>query len=77
MNERLTWQEIVERYPDKWVFLIDYELNSAKQIVSGVVYVACTECDISSFEKELSNKGIDFLERRTTEPIGGICYVTI
>lgn len=39
MAERLTWEEIQEKYPDQWVGLIDveYELNNQASIKSAVV----------------------------------------
>lgn len=39
MAERLTWEEIQEKYPDQWVGLVDveYELNNQASIKSAVV----------------------------------------
>lgn len=39
MNERLTWKEIKEKYPDKWVGLVDveYEPDNDATIKSAVV----------------------------------------
>lgn len=39
MAERMTWEEIQEKYPDQWVGLIDveYELNNQASIKSAVV----------------------------------------
>ena len=39
MNKRLTWKEIKEQYPDKWVGLIDvkYKNNDNITIESAVV----------------------------------------
>lgn len=39
MTERLTWEEIQEKYPDQWVGLIDveYEDNDGISVKSAVV----------------------------------------
>lgn len=37
MPERLTWEEIVERYPDEWVALEDVEDDEFVNIISAVV----------------------------------------
>ncbi len=39
MNERLTWQEIVKRFPDQWVRLEDVETepDNDSTIVSAIV----------------------------------------
>ena len=39
MKERLTWEEIGEKYPDQWVGLVDvkYENNDGITIESAVV----------------------------------------
>lgn len=39
MTERLTWEEIQEKYPDQWVGLInvEYEDNDGVSIKSAVV----------------------------------------
>lgn len=46
MEERLTWDEIVERYPDQWVGLTDIEWEDEANIRSAVVRYT----DISSSE---------------------------
>ena len=42
MGERMTWEEIQEKYPDKWVGLIqvEYEENNTASIKSAVVKYA-------------------------------------
>lgn len=41
MHERLTWEEIQERYPDQWVGLVEveYEPNNKASIRSAVIKV--------------------------------------
>lgn len=37
MSERLTWEEIQERYPDQWVGLVDITWKNDANIESAVV----------------------------------------
>ena len=36
-NERLTWDEIVEKYPDKWVGLSNVDWENVSNVRSAVV----------------------------------------
>jgi hypothetical protein len=35
-RERLSWQEMKERYPDQWLLIVDYETDDSDRLVSGV-----------------------------------------
>lgn len=37
MENRLTWKEIVDRFPDKWVGLVDVEWEDEANVKSAVV----------------------------------------
>ena len=37
MSERLTWEEIEKRYPDKWVGLSEVEWEDSSNVRSAVV----------------------------------------
>ena len=37
MSNRLTWKEIVERYPDQWVGLVDINWKNEANVESAVV----------------------------------------
>ena len=64
------WNDIVEKYPDRWVALSDCEMDGS-QVISGVVQFACTEEERFSVTDELTKQGISFRWRRTT-PINDI-----
>ena len=36
-RERLSWQEMKQRYPDQWLLIVDYETDDSDRLVSGVV----------------------------------------
>lgn len=66
MKERLTWEEMVQRYPNKWVFVENAELRGI-DIISGDLICACTDDEYSKKAVELIRAGIDFRHVRTTE----------
>ena len=76
MGERLTWQEIVEKYPDRWVALSDCEMDGS-QIISGVVQAVCIEEERYSITIKLAEQNISFRWRRTTflEGVNVLCEV--
>ena len=37
INKRLTWSEIIEKYPDTWVGLVDIEWEDESNIKSAIV----------------------------------------
>lgn len=36
-NERLTLEEMEQKYPDEWLFIIDCEISENTELLSGVV----------------------------------------
>ena len=37
-GERLTLYEMIEKYPDQWLFIVDPEINSeTSELISGIV----------------------------------------
>lgn len=36
-SERLTWEEIVARYPNEWVYILEPEMGEGVAILSGIV----------------------------------------
>jgi len=37
-GERLTLNEMIEKYPDQWLFIVDPEMNSeTSELISGIV----------------------------------------
>ncbi|MDE0012979.1 MAG: hypothetical protein OXU36_17670 [Candidatus Poribacteria bacterium] len=37
-EERLTLDEMIEKYPDQWLFIVDPEINSeTSELISGIV----------------------------------------
>ena len=42
-RERLSWQEMKKRYPDRWLLIVDYETDGADRLVSGFVAYHSTD----------------------------------
>ena len=38
-NERLTIQEIEQKYPDEWLLIVDCEISENTELLSGIVVV--------------------------------------
>lgn len=36
-RERLSWEEMKQRYPDQWLVIVDFETDNSNRLVSGVV----------------------------------------
>lgn len=45
-NVRLTINEMVQRYPDQWLFIIDCEHSKNTELISGVVAVHSPSRDV-------------------------------
>ncbi len=69
MLERLTWEEIVKKYPERWVVLDDVK-NDGATIISGVVVNVCSDEDIDSYFFDTVKSGKRYTKRRTSEMRG-------
>ena len=58
INERLTWQQIMEQYPDTWVGLTDIHWEDESNIESAVV--AYTDKSKNELLRMIVNNGIEF-----------------
>ncbi len=36
-KQKLSWQEMKEKFRDEWLLITDYEVNSSGHLISGVV----------------------------------------
>ncbi len=63
-NKRMTWQEMVDAYPDQWVVVKDAVMDGP-DILSGVLVTVKTDDDIGAYRVQNSRRGYEF--RRTTE----------
>ena len=69
MPERLTTEQIRERYPDQWVALtdIDYKPGSISNFYSAVVVCGMTDEEYPDKRVEFELAGKDYLYQRTAD----------
>ena len=63
-NRRMTWQEMVDAYPDQWVVVKDAEMDGP-DILSGILVTVKPDDDIGAYR--VANSGLGYEFRRTTE----------
>lgn len=65
-----TWNELVEKFPDKWIVVENAELTDAGFIESGKLIGVCDDKEIDEFVVSCyqNNKNISY--ERTTEGSG-------
>ena len=56
MHERMTWDEIVRKYPDQWVGLTDVERDGASVKTAVVKYADKTSDEL--YDMQLSGQGV-------------------
>lgn len=66
MGQKKSWKEIVKEYPDKWVALSDCSMEGIR-IIKAVVVAICSDQERLGTEKQLVEKNIRFVWRRTTD----------
>ena len=63
-DTKMTWDEMVQEYPEQWVAVKDAEMDGP-DIVSGILVAAKTDDDIIPFR--IAHFDDDLIYRRTTE----------
>lgn len=68
MPKRMTWDEMVKEYPDKWVVLTDvtYADNHRANIESALVLKALPDEEASDERLRTNRQGLHYIYRRTT-----------
>lgn len=65
IGQRLTWREIVMKYPDRWVAISDYVMTGA-ELQEGVLQAVCEDTDIGTELPRLKKLGKKIYWKRTT-----------
>lgn len=65
-----TWDELVEKFPDKWVVVENPKLDEAKFIESGKLIQVCNDLEIDDFVLKCYRDGKTIRYDRTTEKNG-------
>ena len=66
IGKRLSWDEIVQMFPNRWVGVSDYKFRGA-DLESGVLQAVCPDDKISEYALPLYKKGLKIYWDRTTE----------
>lgn len=71
----MKWSDIVKLFPDRWIYLTDYELDSKRNIIGGILKVVCRESEFTMVEDILTDKSKKGYLHRTTEIPGNVLWV--
>ena len=63
-NQKMSWDEMVKKYPNQWVVVKDADMNGP-DIVSGIIVAAMSDDKITDYRLKNSNHNLEFC--RTTE----------
>ena len=76
MNERLTWDEIVEKYPDQWVGLVDVDWEDGANVRSAIVkYTDKTSGELARMQIKDSNLYSTYTTPDNLAPLGVVGYM--
>ncbi len=64
LERRMTWQEMVEAYPDQWVVVEDAEMDGP-DILSGIIVAVLPDDEIMGYRLRNTRRDLEFC--RTTE----------
>lgn len=71
-NKLMTWKEMVEKFPDRWV-IIEKTKGNAATIEEGIVRFVVTDDEMPEIWIKCLDEGLDYDKDRTTvEPFMGI-----
>ena len=71
--ERLTLNEMMQKYPDQWLFIVDCEHSESTELISGIVAVHSPSRDVIN-EASAEYKGGAAI-RYTGKPPEGRLYL--
>lgn len=75
MEERLTWDEIAERYPDQWVGLVDVEWEDGANVRTAVVrYTDCSSSELARMQIHDRNLYSTYTTPDSLAPMGVVGY---
>ena len=70
MGKRLSWDDIIEQFPDSWVALTDAQMDGPVIITAIVAAVCKNNRERSECEERLISERVIFIWRKTTESEG-------
>ena len=74
-GERLTLNEMIEKYPDQWLFIVDPEINrDTSELISGIV-TARSDLRDDIYSELRSLKGGAVIRYTGEVPAGRLCLL--
>ncbi len=74
LNKRYTWEDIIEAYPDMWVYMSEPVYNEDRDLISGILLAVCDFKNREDICANLYAQGKKFISRRTTDSGLGVFY---
>ncbi|MDE0087804.1 MAG: hypothetical protein OXU23_18925 [Candidatus Poribacteria bacterium] len=70
-NERLTIEEMEQKYPDEWLLIVDYELSENTELLSGrLVAHSKSRKEIRDISMNYTGRIAVHSTRKTPESVG-------
>ena len=76
MGERLTWEEIQNRYPDQWVGLVDVERDGATVTSAIVKYTDISRGELTRMQIRDDNLYSCYTHPDHLAPLGIVGYMS-
>lgn len=70
IGQRFTWEELVAKFPNRWVAISDYVISGA-ELKEGILQAVCEDADMGASMTRLKETGKKIYWKRTTNLRGG------
>ena len=75
MEQRLTWEQIAQKYPDQWVGLTDIDWEDGANIRSAIVsYIGMSSADLLRMQIKDRNIHATYTTPDNLAPMGTVGY---
>ena len=68
------WDELIEMYPDTWVFMHDVDRGTNNEITAVTLITLSSDEDYTTVSMEMIKSGIKYSTLRTTSDVGGLLW---
>ena len=58
LGKWMNWSDIVNLYPDRWIYLTDFKLDEGSNIIGGILSVVCSEPEFPLVEDFIGTKQV-------------------
>ena len=75
LGKWMKWADIINLYPNRWVFITNLKLDETDNLIGGVLEVVCKDSEVDLVKDILTDKSKKGCFERTTELPGNILWV--